>query len=324
VTQPWPFLLDKLQNGQNCLLLYVLESLGSSPGRRGFMMAVAADGTFNGTIGGGIMEYKLVEKAKADLKNGTVVHMSTMQQYHDKAHGTDQSGMICSGSQRVAFIPLLAKHIELVRQIQEAIAAKSPVSLVLGPAGADMINEWKSSWKYESESSWNSVEPLDLQSVIHIIGGGHVGLALSEQMRLLGFYVHIYDDRPNLSTMEMNQFAHEKHLIDYAEIDTMLVAKSADFVVIMTVGYRTDKLVLSKILMYDFYYLGMLGSEKKIDALMQEMKKEGFPQERLDKVFTPIGLPIFSRTTQEIAVSIAAEIIREKNKNLPTGRTQPI
>jgi len=68
----------------------------------------------------------------------------------------------------------------------------------------------------------------------------------------------------------------------------------------------------------------MLGSEKKIDALMQEMKKEGFPQERLDKVFTPIGLPIFSRTTQEIAVSIAAEIIREKNKNLPTGRTQPI
>jgi xanthine dehydrogenase accessory factor len=306
------------------MLLYVLESLGSSPGRRGFMMAVAADGTFNGTIGGGIMEYKLVEKAKADLKNGTVAQMSTMQQFHDKAHGTDQSGMICSGSQRVAFIPLLVKHIVLVRQIQEAIAAKSPVSLVLGSAGADMINEWKSSWKYESESSWNSVESLDLQPVIHIIGGGHVGLALSEQMRLLGFYVHIYDDRPNLSTMEMNEFAHEKHLIDYAEIDMVLAAKSADFVVIMTVGYRTDKLVLSKILMHDFYYLGMLGSEKKIDALMQEMKKEGFPQERLDKVFTPIGLPIFSRTTQEIAVSIAAEIIREKNKNLPTGRTQPI
>ncbi len=305
------------------MLLYVLESIGSSPGRRGFMMAVAGDNTFTGTIGGGIMEFKLIEKAKVDLQKG-IANVSTMQQYHDKAHGTDQSGMICSGSQRVAFVPLFSKDILFVSQVQAAIEASNHASLMLSPAGFEMLVESKSNWHFENETDWSSTEPLVLQPVIHIIGGGHVGLALSEQMSLLGFYVHVYDDRPNLSTLELNQFAHEKHIVDYDQIDSMLHAKPADFVVIMTVGYRTDKMVLSKIILHDFYYLGMLGSEKKIDVLLREMKNEGFPPERLDNLFTPIGLPIFSRTTQEIAVSIAAEIIREKNKNLPTGRTKSI
>ena len=60
----WKFIEQKLTTGKNIMLLYVLKSEGSSPGRQGFKMAVASDGEFSGTIGGGIMEHKLVEKAK--------------------------------------------------------------------------------------------------------------------------------------------------------------------------------------------------------------------------------------------------------------------
>nr|MBU9937210.1 XdhC family protein [Ferruginibacter sp.] len=64
----WEFIHAKLSATVPVLLLYVLESEGSSPGRKGFKMAVSADGTFCGTIGGGIMEHKLVEKAKDILR----------------------------------------------------------------------------------------------------------------------------------------------------------------------------------------------------------------------------------------------------------------
>ena len=58
----WQFALQKINSGSNVVLLYVLESKGSSPGRQGFHMAVAADDSIKGSIGGGIMEYKFVEK----------------------------------------------------------------------------------------------------------------------------------------------------------------------------------------------------------------------------------------------------------------------
>lgn len=319
--QVWSFISEKLETQQPCLLLYVLESIGSSPGRRGFMMAVATDGTFFGTIGGGIMEYKLVEKAKADLQKNHLI-ISTMQQHHDKAHGTDQSGMICSGSQRVAFVPLGIEQAPLIKSIAQAITNRSPVSLGLSPLGIELLESSKSDWKYESEVNWQSVEPLTIQPVVHIVGGGHVALALSEQLHWLGFYIHVYDDRPNLSTLEYNQFAHEKHLIDYDDMGKILVHAANDFVVIMTVGYRTDKLVLKQLLHLPFFYLGMLGSERKVAVLLEELRKEGATEAQISRIFTPVGLPILSQTTREIAVSIAAEIIREKNKNLPSGRTK--
>ena len=90
----------------------------------------------------------------------------------------------------------------------------------------------------------------------------------------------------------------------------------------MTIGYRTDKIVLKQLLEKNFFYMGVLGSQKKMQTLFKELEEEGVDRNRLSKIFTPIGLNIFSKTTKEIAVSIAAEIIQEKNKDLPTGRNE--
>ena len=69
-----------------------------------------------------------------------------------------------------------------------------------------------------------------------------------------------------------------------------------------------------------YRYLGMLGSDHKLKTLREELVAEGLDPVRWDKVFAPIGIPVFSKTAREIAVSIAAEMIREKNRHLPTGR----
>lgn len=136
------------------------------------------------------------------------------------------------------------------------------------------------------------------------------------------FTSKIYDDRPGLNTLEQNRFAHEKHLVSYENIGESLQSTPNDYAAIMTMGYRPDKLLFRQLIRRDWYYLGMLGSDKKIETLQLELKEEGLDAACWEKVFAPIGAPVFSKTPQEIAVSIAAEMIREKNKNAATGRAR--
>ena len=304
------------------MLLYVLQSEGSSPGRRGFNMAVAADGSFIGTIGGGIMEYKLVEKAKAMLAS-CVSETSLMWQHHDKK-SSEQSGMICSGSQLNAFIPLTIHQLPIIEAITNSERDGTKQVIQLSPEGISVLSETNATplqaLHYQSPTDWLYQELVNNQPIIHIIGGGHVGLALSEMMHFLGFYVIIYDDRTDLTTLNDNQFANEKRLVNYATIGELFTNRPNDYVALMTVGYRTDKVVLQQLLDKDFFYLGLMGSQNKIKTLFLELEVEGYSSASLNRVFTPIGVNIYSKTTREIAVSIAAEIIREKNKGLPTGR----
>ncbi len=312
----WNFILSKLDDTVHVELLYVLESEGSSPGRKGFTMAVAADGEMYGTIGGGIMEHKLVEKAKSMLhqKERAVL---LMRQHHDKEHAKDQSGMICSGSQLNAFIPLNITDKDTI----EKIISGENKSIQLSPKGLQPADASLSAFQYRSETDWLYTESINQQPIIHIIGAGHVALALSELMNYLGFYIKLYDDRKELNTMEANSFVQEKHIVDYESIGDEFNNTANDFAVIMTIGYRADKIVLKQLLKKPFAYLGLLGSDNKIKILFDELEAEGFPAKALQHVHTPIGINIFSKTTREIAVSIAAEIIREKNKDLPTGRS---
>jgi xanthine dehydrogenase accessory factor len=329
----WEFIEDKLSASIPVMLLYVLESDGSSPGRKGFNMAVAGDSTFCGTIGGGIMEHKLVEKAKAMLQQNEK-NVLLMRQHHDKEHTSNQSGMICSGSQLNAFIPLLlpvshrqtvthrekpAHPLNTIETILMNLQENKRTFIQLSPKGIQLTDEPFQGIQYKTDADWLYSEAINQQPVIHIIGGGHVGLALSELMHYLGFYIKLYDDRPDLNTIAANTFAHEKHIVNYEAIGNHFKNVENDYVVIMTIGYRTDKTVLKQLIGKPFFYLGLLGSQHKVETLFKELKEEGTAQELLDKVFSPIGLNIDSKTTKEIAVSIAAEIIHEKNKRLTTG-----
>src|SRR3954471_16418201 len=96
--QIWKFIEKSLDEQIPVVLLYVLESKGSSPGRQGFFMAVNNNGDMEGSIGGGIMEHKFVELAKQKL-SGHDDQTQLRKQHHDKSATRDQSGMICSGEQ---------------------------------------------------------------------------------------------------------------------------------------------------------------------------------------------------------------------------------
>lgn len=290
------------------MLLYVVQHNGSSPGREGFSMAVDADGQMCGTIGGGVMEYKLVEMSKVLLAKGQH-NVKIMKQFHDKQQPHNQSGMICSGEQTIAFLPLLQKDLAVV----DLLLRNKKQCFRLSPQGLEVVQEEEKlhlGFRFLSENDWSYTSKSDKQRVVHIIGAGHTALALSEVLRFTGFYIKLYDDRPELNTFVANTFAHEKQTVDYAQIARILQPTPDDFVVLMTIGYRDDKRVLVQLLDKKVFYLGMLGSKAKIRTLFAELEAEGYNPQSWQHVFTPIGIDIRSQTVQEIAISIAAQMIK--------------
>jgi len=112
-------------------------------------------------------------------------------------------------------------------------------------------------------------------------------------------------------------YAHQKLVTDYAELGKYIPEGDDVYIFIMTFGYRSDLVVLQQLINKQVAFKGMMGSRNKVDKLIENMKDLGYDDEQLASVYSPIGLNIKSRTPQEIAISIAAQIIQLSNKDLP-------
>ncbi len=318
----WRLILNSLEEDIPVMLLYVLDSRGSSPGRRGFFMAVNARDEMEGSIGGGIMEHKFVEMVREKLRvvNNELPDHSLRRQVHDKSTGKDQSGMICSGEQTIFLLPVSNSDKHSVERLVNSLEDYRNGELSLSPEGlsfSEKIPGQDFYFQMTDEYNWLYKEKTGHKNHLSIIGGGHCSLALSKLMREMDFYIRVFDDRSGLKTMEQNSFAHSKYLLgSYAELGEKMNDVQNHYVVIMTFGYRTDDQAVRALVNRNFTYLGLLGSSRKIQAMMEEYKKEGLPADWLRSIHSPIGIQIRSQTPEEIAVSIAAEIIRVKNSNL--------
>ena len=299
------------------MLLYVLESEGSSPGRQGFKMAVAADNEFFGSIGGGIMEHKFVEMAKSKLQS-TISGADIYKQVHDKTVAKNQSGMICSGEQTIFLYHIKDKDLTHINALIVSLNNNKNGSLQLTKTAITFSTNVPSTNYYLelNEDGFLLIEKTGYKNHLHIIGGGHCAFALSKLMRGLDFYIHLYEEREGLNTMEQNEFAHVKIVVEsYASLNTFISGGENVYVVIMTFGYRSDDEALRALLENKFKYIGMLGSKKKIEKMFTEYRTENINDAELQNVHSPIGIQVKSQTPEEIAISIAAEIIAVKNKD---------
>jgi xanthine dehydrogenase accessory factor len=312
----WKLIRDSLENNVPVMLLYVLESNGSSPGRQGFFMAVNSSGQMSGSIGGGMMEHKFVEMAIRQLKIDQQENL-VRRQVHDETSNADRSGMICSGEQTIFIYRLQKEDTGTINNIIEVLESEKSGTLQLTHKGIffrDHIPEEDFFFEREADDTWRYEEKVGYKNHLYIIGGGHCALALSRIMRIMDFYIHLYDDRHPLNTFLDNNYVHEKTVVNnYSELKEIIPSGDCNYVVVMTFGYKTDDLVIRSLLKKQVKYFGVLGSGKKIDKMFKEYGLEGIDPDKTKKIYAPVGLPIKSQTPEEIAVSIAAEIIQVKN-----------
>src|SRR6185295_15013277 len=238
---PWDNLADHLDTGEPIALLYVIHSEGSSPGRQGFHMIVYENGEMLGSIGGGFMEKKLVELALSNL-HARHYEAFVKRQIHNKEASTNQSGMICSGEQTVAFYFLGKLDLMWINPLVNCLKSRSIGQLLLNNKGIRFTESKLMDTQFNvdilSEHQWNFEEQIGHKQSLYIVGGGHVGLALSETMSRLGFYVVLLDDRERLNTVLMNTFAHRKEIIEYGKIDEHIPESANTYVALVSFGYR--------------------------------------------------------------------------------------
>ncbi len=144
-----------------------------------------------------------------------------------------------------------------------------------------------------------------------ILGGGHISLELCRYASDLGFSVTVVDDRPGFA--HPGRFPDADKVICNAFSDAIeeLAVNSNDYVAVVTRGHRFDADCLRGVLSGVFpKYLGMIGSRRRVAALLQLLEEEGFSGEDLGRIHTPIGLDIGAVTVKEIAISIVAELIQ--------------
>jgi xanthine dehydrogenase accessory factor len=153
------------------------------------------------------------------------------------------------------------------------------------------------------------VEPIEPQLRAYLFGAGHISQSLAQVTRLLGFHTTVIDDRQSFANRERFPEAEEIVAAGFEEVFPQLQINSSSYLLIVTRGHRDDMLVLRWAVTTAARYIALIGSKRKVVSVVAELEKEGVPRERLERIYGPMGLAIGALTPEEIAVSVAAEMV---------------
>lgn len=281
-------------------------------------------------MGGGRMELDLVGRAREALHGGKFEPEARRLWHRKVVADGETSGLICSGYQtNVCILCEPARDRDTALRIVALVEQGRPGIVTLSPSGLEImeqdvrLEEPATQWTQAGGSEWRCTHQLLNRKRIAIIGGGHCGRALSCVMHQLGYHVSVFDCRPAVETFAENPWAHRKEVVsDYAEAGPLIDVPATTWVVVMTTDYPSDVRGLLGVSRGGFPFVGVMGSMSKINRIKGDLCRSGVSQAWLDKLRAPVGVQIHSHTPEEIAISIAAEIVKDFYENNP-GRATP-
>ncbi|HTS61307.1 MAG TPA: XdhC/CoxI family protein [Candidatus Acidoferrales bacterium] len=153
------------------------------------------------------------------------------------------------------------------------------------------------------------VEPVMPVPHAFIFGAGHISKSLSKVASLAGFSSVVIDNRESFANRERFPEASEVHAGEYEDVFPKLAINETSYIVIVTRGHRDDMRVLKLAVATPARYIAMIGSKRKVLNVVRELEKEGVDRAALERIFAPMGLAIGAVSPEEIAISVAAEMI---------------
>ncbi|MBM4761207.1 XdhC family protein [Bacillus sp. B15-48] len=156
-------------------------------------------------------------------------------------------------------------------------------------------------------------EMLNEEKKLVICGAGHVAIPVVKMGKMLGFHVTVIDDRYDFVKQAEEANADKVYCEDFEHALAKIHGDNNTYFVIVTRGHRSDRLCLKAVLNKKHAYIGMISSKGRAYKQYRELLKEGYDEALLKSIHSPIGLKINAETPEEIAISIIAEIIQEKN-----------
>jgi xanthine dehydrogenase accessory factor len=323
-------ILERTAAGLDTMLVTVIGGTGSSPRSPGARMLCGGEGRIFGTVGGGPLEYRALQLAGEFLES----QKSGTKTYRLRPNDGEDLGMLCGGDVELYFQFLRAGDEKLMALMGDVLASlekdedawlftdltnPSEWAMALYAGGAppqgmehdDMAALARGGGALvESGGRRLYSQPVNVAGKVFIFGGGHVAQALEPVLSGLGFRCVIFDNRKEFAAKELFPTAYDVIAGDYERIYESVETGPRDYIVIVTHAY--DLAVLRQVISRNHAYTGVIGSKRKIAAVKQLLGSEGIGGDLLDSLNAPIGLPIHSETPEEIAISIAAEMIQRR------------
>ena len=348
-------LSDAVSRHQPVAFTALVETRGSTPQKAGATMLVFPDGSQVGTLGGGCVEAEVKRRALRLLDDGQTELLTFNL---DSDYGWDD-GLICGGRMKMLVNPVRGEaEFTYYRRLLELLATDQGCTeaVILDPnkAGGQAADRFLLNDNGEVVTRASHAAASDLPPAIRehlrpltqrprpyvaggvsflphlrrcrliIVGAGHVGQKVGELAAACDFDVWAVDDREQYCNSE--RFPLAKRLI-VGDIDTALSGLEIDhntYCLIVTRGHNHDEEALYHLAETSARYVGLIGSQRKIKMIFEDLLRDGISREALSRVFAPLGFDIGSQTVPEIAVSIVAELIAHRNLGeLPARYRRP-
>jgi len=344
----YSIIIDSLKSGKSSVLATILKQGGSSSRGPGARMLIMEDGSIVGTVGGGILE-----KAVIDASPGVFSSRSPMifRSSPEMACGGDVEVFLAPLSQVDQACLETFKNAEEISMGGGSVILAMALDARLWQRGRTGVASLKSSGEttgflqdmedaaktlasqarylfdrrkpeiivcYDNEGNKFSLfaEPVTSSPVLYVFGAGHVSSEVVPLAGRVGFKVIVIDDRPEFLKEGYFQDAEEVFLYAYDDVMKKFSINECSFIVIATRSHSCDEEVLGQALHTDARYIGMIGSRRKIATIFGNLKNHGFTDQDLARVHSPIGLDIGAETPQEIALSVVAELVKERAKKI--------
>lgn len=339
---------ELIAKGNPVVLATIVNLEGSSPRHIGTKMLVDACGNRHGTIGGSLLEAYVIQESRSVLAKGK----SRFTDFALSGKDANAVGMICGGNARVLldYLPAEKPTLDLLDKWQETIRiGKSFFFLthlkednggleilghyvlttdgkISGTQPSSLPDIEKLKFEIHNMNSTEVVSSGETKIVVDCIrklkslycfGAGHVAVPTAHIAAMAGFRIFILDDRADFANADRFPEAHSVRVIEnFNRAFEGLEIDGDSFIVIVTRGHQYDREVLEQALKSGAGYIGMISSRRKREAIYNILMDNGVTREQLATVHSPIGIDIGGETPEEIAVSIVAELISERNKQM--------
>ena len=310
----WYAAADLARSGGAGALATVARTAGSTPVPAGTKMLVGDGGRLLGTVGGGCVEADVLRaagEAQTQRRPALVTH-------HLNADLAGDLGLSCGGTVDIFVEPLVADSA-YVAALDAAAAADAGVVTTattwdatggpvktfapLPPGAVAGIPATL------SPDRRFVIERFTLAPRVFVFGAGHVGAAIARAAAVAGFRVVMVDDRAEYA--DPARFGADTTVLVGGVDDALerFPLTARDAVIVATRGHRHDALIVERVAPSAAGYIGLLGSRRKQAVLTKALTAAGVPAESLARIRVPVGLAIGAETPEEIAVSVAAELV---------------
>jgi|WetSurMetagenome_2_1015567.scaffolds.fasta_scaffold00007_106 xanthine dehydrogenase accessory factor len=345
---------ELLHAGSGLVIATVTGASGSTPQKPGSSAIFRNGELIDGTVGGGVAEGRVQEASlkcsmsgksrylqillNSDISNKeeaicggelTVLLDANPANHHQvfrmmsKSLAEREAGVLITMVTAFAEEHVLVNRYWMTNNQHPAIPGSflesimPEVNRLLATYGTDEYLEMKLTISGEEPSSTFYLEPVFPPPKLIIAGAGHIGKALSVMGRFLDFEVTVIDDRREFANSSNLPDADHTIVGDIGAIIAETVKDKDTYIVIVTRGHNDDAKALKACIGSGAFYIGMIGSKAKVAKMKADFLSNNWAdEEEWAHVHTPVGIDIRSKTVQEIAVSIAAELVLVKNNKV--------